>query len=144
MKELMHRQTNPQITFFKSCSVDSNKFLVFQQRGPASLGLRITGIDDKFMHSNNPLIPILKREKSGSPLSRSLPDIMTVNQWSKSGKTIILCRFSSHPLHQIPFLDEPCSKNKPGEETNEHPAVNKRRKYRCPGHGRIEQVDKVR
>ena len=37
-----------------------------------------------------------------------------------------------YPPHHIPFLDDPCCKNKPGKDDDEHTTVNKRRKYGCP------------
>ena len=40
-------------------------------------------------------------------------------------KTPGIC-FLLHPLHQIPFPDDPCSEDKPGKDTGEHAAVSSR------------------
>jgi hypothetical protein len=49
-----------------------------------------------------------------------------------------------HLLHHIPFLDNPCCKNKPAADNDEHTPVNKRREciQRCTMHAERQAMNK--
>ena len=97
-------------------------------------------IDENYRYFNNPSDANSRKSTTGLPTLQEVigyhGDQSMVEIRKQQSFVVFL-----HPLHKIAFLNEACSEDKPGKESDDHHAVNKRSECRCPSHCNIEQID---